>query len=129
MTLSWDETEVQLDAMPVAGAALDDVMVSVENDDYDMPGALDATWQPSPEGSIVRSRIPINHHAGGPTFTECRAPVSSGAFHADAAMINPLSVRTGLEFQGLQHAFVAAATTPEGCIEFRLGDSIAAPPL
>jgi len=128
MTLSWDDTEVRLDAMSVARSDLGDAMVTVESDDYDMPGALDASWEPSADDSIVRSRIPINHHAGGPTFTDCRAPVSTGAFHADAAMINPLAVRTGLEFQSVQHVFVAAAATPQGCVEFRFGDSIPVSP-
>jgi hypothetical protein len=39
-------------------------------------------------------------------------------------MINPLAVVTGLEFQGLHHEFVAAATTPSGCVEFRFGTQI-----
>ena len=43
-------------------------------------------------------------------------------------MIDPLSVVTGLEFQGLEHVFVAAATTPAGCIEFRFGARIYASP-
>ena len=37
-------------------------------------------------------------------------------------MIDPLAVITGLEFQGIEHVFVAAATTPEGCVEFRFGE-------
>jgi hypothetical protein len=123
MTLSWGQTEVNLGAMPVASATLANVAVKTEGD-YAKPGALDATWKPSAQGAFVRSRIPINHHAGGPTFTECAAPESAGAFHADAAMIDPLAVQTGLEFQGLEHVFVAAATTPAGCIEFRFGAQI-----
>jgi hypothetical protein len=129
MRLSWNEMQVLLEPMPVASADLADVAVVTESDDYDMPGALDATWRPGGSGAFVRSRIPINHHAGGPTFTECRAPESSGAFHADAAMINPLAVQTGLEFQGLEHVFVAAATTPQGCVELRFGARISAFPL
>lgn len=123
MTLSWGDVEVQLPAMPVASGQLANAAVKTEGD-YDAPGALDATWTPSQSGAFVRSRIPINHHAGGPTFTECAAPESAGAFHADAEMIDPLAVKTGLEFQGLEHVFVAAATTPAGCIEFRFGASI-----
>ena len=123
MTLSWGETQINLGAMPVASGTVANVAVETEGD-YATPGALDATWQPSAQGAFVRSRIPINHHAGGPTFTECAALESAGAFHADAAMINPLAVVTGLEFQGLQHVFVAAATTPAGCVEFRFGAEI-----
>lgn len=123
MTLSWADTEVRLAAMPVAGDTLTNPAVEIEGD-YDAPGALDATWEPSDDGSFVRSRIPINHHAAGPTFTECAAPASAGTFHADADMINPLAVATGLEFQGLEHVYVASAVTPQGCVEFRFGVQI-----
>ena len=125
MTLSWGETEVTLSALPVASETLTNVAVNIEGDSQ-QPGALDATWQASAQaaGAFVRTRIPINHHAAGPTFTECAAPESAGAFHADAAMIDPLAVITGLEFQGLEHVFVAAATTPAGCVEFRFGAQI-----
>lgn len=123
MTLSWGSVEVQLAAMPVASANLQNAAVSIEGDSA-APGALEATWKASPTGAFVRSRIPINHHAGGPTFTECAAPESAGKFQADASMINPLAVRTGLEFQGLRHEFVAAANTPAGCVEFRLGEQL-----
>jgi hypothetical protein len=127
MRLGWGDTVVELAAMPVADGSLGNPMVTTEGD-YDAPGALDATWEPAQSGAFVTSRIPINHHAAGPTFTECAAPESAGAFHADADMINPLAVVTGLEFQGLQHEFVAAATTPSGCIEFRFGTQIFAFP-
>jgi hypothetical protein len=123
MTLSWGDTEVTLDPMPVASGELQNAMVTIEGDSS-MPGALDASWQPSGQGAFVRSRIPINHHAAGPTFTECAVPENAGAFHADAEMVNPLAVETGLEFQGLEHIFVAAATTPEGCVEFRFGEQV-----
>jgi hypothetical protein len=123
MTLSWGDVEIQLDAMPVASGSLTDAAVSIEGDSS-APGALEATWKPSQSGAIVSSRVPINHHAGGPTFTQCAAPESAGKFHADAAMINPLAVVTGLEFQGLRHEFVAAANTPQGCVEFRFGEQI-----
>jgi hypothetical protein len=122
MTLSWGDIEVTLEEMPVASQNLANAAVTIEGQSA-KPGALDAKWKPSAKaaGAFVRSRIPINHHAGGPTFTECAAPESAGAFHADAPMIDPLAVVTGLEFQGLEHVFVAAASTPAGCIEFRFG--------
>jgi hypothetical protein len=128
MTLSWAETQVTLEAMPVASGELDELSIATESDEYDMPGALDATWQPPGDAAFVRSRIPINHHAGGPTFTECSALTSAGAFHADADMVNPLAVQTGLEFQGVDHVFIAAAQTPQGCVEFRFGARILAFP-
>lgn len=127
MTLEWGETQVVLEAMLVASGKLMDLVIEIEGDSS-MPGALDATWTPSTEGAFVRSTIPINHHAGGPTFTECGAPDSSGSFHADAEMIDPLSVQTGLEFQGVEHVHVAAAQTPQGCVEFRFGEQIFAFP-
>jgi hypothetical protein len=123
MTLSWSGTEVQLAPMAVASGELQDARVTIEGD-YSQPGALEASWTPSDEGAFVRSRIPINHHAAGPTFTECSAPDSAGGFHADAEMIDPLAVQTGLEFQGLEHVRVAAATTPDGCVEFRFGPQL-----
>jgi hypothetical protein len=39
-------------------------------------------------------------------------------------MIDPLAVSTGLEFQGVEHMFVAAAQTPQGCVDFRFGRQI-----
>jgi hypothetical protein len=123
MTLSWGETEVELAAMPVASGNIANLAITTEGD-YAAPGALDATWTPSDQGAFVRSRIPINHHAAGPTFTECAAPESAGSFHADAEMIDPLAVVTGLEFQGVEHVFVAAAVTPEGCVELRFGPQV-----
>ena len=49
------------------------------------------------------------------------APVSAGSFRADADMVDPLAVSTGLEFQGVSHFAFAAAETAGGCVEFRLG--------
>lgn len=127
MTLKWGKTEVTLAPMAVASGELENLVIEIEGDSQ-QPGALDATWTPSDEGAYVSSNIPINHHAAGPTFTECGAPDSASAFHADAAMINPLSVVTGLEFQGVEHMFVAAAQTPQGCVEFRFGRQILVQP-
>jgi hypothetical protein len=92
--------------------------------DYDSPGALTASWTPTSDDSFVGSLIPINHHASGPTFTSCLAPGSSGQFAADADMVNPLAIITGLEFQGLEHVSVAAATTPAGCVEVWMGTQV-----
>jgi hypothetical protein len=123
MTLGWGDILIELEAMAVAGGNVMNAAVTIEGT-YDAPGALDASWDASATGAFVRSRIPINHHAGGPTFTECAALESAGAFHADAGMIDPLAVSTGLEFQGIEHVFVAAATTPQGCVEFRFGEQM-----
>lgn len=103
---------------PLAGAR-----VTIEGDGM-VPGALDATWTPPLDGGHVTSRIPVNHHAAGPTFTDCAAPAEDGAFHADADMVDPLAVVTGLEFQGLEHVRIAAARLPDGCVELRLGRRI-----
>jgi hypothetical protein len=123
MTLSWGEIEVTLEPMPVASAELAGAAVMIEGDSS-QPGALDATWQPSGNGAFVRSLITINHHASGPTFTECAALESAGAFHADAEMVDPLAVVTGLEFQGLEHQYIGSANTPQGCVEFRFGEQL-----
>lgn len=128
MTLSWNETQIVLAAMPAASGQLDDLAIQTESLELDMPGALDASWDPPGDEAFVRSRIPINHRAGGPTFTECRVPSNMGAFHADSGMIDPLAVPTGLEFQTVDHVFIAAARTPQGCVEFRFGTQVYAVP-
>ena len=86
---------------------------------YDAPTSLDVAWSTSAVGTDVFTHIPINHHAGGPTFTECTVPASSGGFTVGEAMLAPLAVSTGLEFQGLEHVRFAAAETPAGCVEVR----------
>lgn len=123
MTLSWGDTQITLAPMPVGSGKIAELSVSIAGDSQ-TPGALDAMWQPSGQGGFLRSRIPINHHAGGPTFTDCAAPESAGAFHADAEMVDPLAVVTGLEFQGVEHVFIAAAETAQGCVEFRFGPQL-----
>lgn len=69
----------------------------------------------------MTTTIPINHHAYTSTFTECTASASKGAFFADAEMVDPLAVSTGLEFSYVSHVSVAAAETASGCIEIRVG--------
>jgi len=83
------------------------------------PDGLTATWTAQAGDSQVFTHIPINHHASGPTFTECVVPVASGTLSIAGAMLRPLSVVTGLEFQGLEHQHVAAAELASGCVEFR----------
>jgi hypothetical protein len=84
---------------------------------YEAPGELAVSWTGADEGH-VSTVIPINHHAGAPTFTSCRAEASVGGFDVPADMVNPLSVSTGLEFQGLHHGDYAAVETDAGCIQF-----------
>lgn len=119
-SLAWGDVTVELPATAYAAKPLGNVMVLLEGD-YSAPGALDATWDPPAEGGFVLTTIPMNHHAAAPTFTFCAAPASAGAIHADAEMVDPLAVITGLEFQGLDYVEVAAAETPAGCVEFRVG--------
>lgn len=123
MTLSWAGTHVTLPPMRVGSGKIAALSVTVEGDS-EAPGALTASWAPSNSGAFVRTRIPINHHAGGPTFTECAALESAGTFQADAEMVDPLAVSTGLEFQGVEHVFIAAAETAQGCVEFRFGPQL-----
>jgi CRP-like cAMP-binding protein len=102
-------------------ASLEGLVVTVEGHSM-APGALTATWTPGV--GRVRTIIPINHHAAGPTFTRCDVPSETGTFHADAEMITPLAVVTGLEFQGVEVANAAAAWVDVGCVDVRLGTSI-----
>ena len=86
---------------------------------YDKPSALDLTWTPPADAATLFTHIPINHHAGAQTFTECAVPASAGTLHVDGPMLLPLSVSTGLEFQGIEHVRFAAAQTSLGCVELR----------
>ena len=86
---------------------------------YDMPTAVDVNWNAADADTFVVTRIPINHHVGTSTFTECTAGGATGNLHVNQPMLVPLSVATGLEFQGIQHGRYAAAETPEGCVELR----------
>ena len=88
-----------------------------ESGPWNAPTSLDLAWTPPAAGTSVFTHIPINHHAGGPTYTECLVPASAGSLHVDGAMLAPLAVVTGLEFQGIDHARFAAAQTPLGCVE------------
>ena len=86
---------------------------------YDAPEAVEATWDAAPAGTHVFTRIPVNHHAAAPTFTECAVGGDAGAITIDQPMLEPLAVATGLEFQGFDHIRFAAADTARGCVEFR----------
>lgn len=86
----------------------------------DSPQAVDISWTDPVDSTQVFTHIPVNHHASGPTFTECAVESSATSFHVDGAMLQPLSVITGLEFQGIEHLRFAAADTDIGCVEFRL---------
>lgn len=88
---------------------------------YEAPTAVDVTWSWSGPGDYgsVYTNVPINHHAAGPTFTECAVDIASQLLHIDGDMLVPLSVITGLEFQGVEYVRFAAAQTPAGCVEFR----------
>lgn len=86
---------------------------------YDAPEGIEAAWDAAPEGSHLFTRIPVNHHAAGPTFTECAIDASAGSLDIGQAMLEPLAVATGLEFQGFDHIRFAAGDTARGCVEFR----------
>jgi hypothetical protein len=115
-TLTFGERKVTLIETQLAGpfTSLSGTLAG----DYDQPDALDFQWT-APSSDHVYTLIPINHHAGGPTFTECTVPATARALHVDGDMLRPLAVGTGLEFQGLEHVRFAAAETPEGCVELR----------
>jgi hypothetical protein len=94
---------------------------------YDAPEGIEATWDPVPRGSHVFTHIPINHHAAGPTFTECVVEGSAGSLSIGQPMLAPLAVATGLEFQSFDHTHFAAAETTRGCVEFRFARSVGRP--
>ncbi len=95
---------------------LTDIWVTAEGN-YDAPGALDVSWSASGADDHVRTVIPINHHAGAPTFTSCVASRDEEHFVVPAEMVDPLSVITGLEFQGLHYGQYAAINTDVGCVQ------------
>lgn len=78
----------------------------------------DIAWSGASDG-FVFTHVPMNHHVGGLTFTECAVEASAGALHIDGAMLAPLALVTGLEFQGIEHVVFAAAETDAGCVELR----------
>lgn len=117
LTLRFGGETIEVPAIAFAHEIPD--LALVAQGDSCTPLGLDATWTPSTDGARVRTVIPINHHAGGPTFTVCDAP--GGSFHADAEMLQPLAVITCLEYQGVDVANTAALHTPLGCVDVRLG--------
>jgi hypothetical protein len=121
-TLSWSGGSV---SMPATGLPGDTLGATVSGSgDYDAPGKLEVRWTDPGEGAWVRTRIPINHHASGPTFTECRAEDHEEAFDVDAAMVDPLAVITGLEFQGLHHVHPASVEVDAGCVQLLVGTQL-----
>jgi hypothetical protein len=123
LELSFGQDRITAPAMPIADGDIG-VAVAVESADETAPGALTVTWTPTADGSLVRTEIPINHHAQPGTFTLCEGDAALGGFTADATMIDPLAVITGLEFQGVEHLQVASAQTSVGCVELRYGTQV-----
>ena len=122
LRLRYGDVDLELPALTFA-PALEGLAVVGEGDSS-APESVDTSWTPRDDGSRVRTVIPINHHAGGPTFTACDVPAAVGNFHADADMLVPLATITGLEFQGIDISQTAAAHTEAGCIEFRVGRQV-----
>lgn len=119
LTLTFAGQQIEVPEMGLARGLADVLLVA--GGDSMAPGALQATWSPPAEGGRVSTLIAINHHAGGPTFTRCDVDAAVGRFDADAAMLTPLAVSTGIEFQGIEHTHTAAAYTALGCVDVRLG--------
>lgn len=117
MTLTFADQTVEVPDLQVAEPVTQVEIIG--HGDSMAPTSLDASW--AADLGRVRTTIPINHHAGGPTFTRCDVEASTRAFHATEDMLLPLAVSTGLEFQGIDHAHTAAVTTELGCVEVRLG--------
>jgi len=119
LQLSFGQDRVTVPTMTVADGAIEARVVA--EGDYDLPGALTVSWTPVDDGTVVRTEIPINHHAGVGTFTLCEAGAEVGGFTAPAELVDPLAVSTGLEFSYVQHLRLAAAETSVGCVELRFG--------
>ncbi|MGC4119339.1 MAG: hypothetical protein QM765_33195 [Myxococcales bacterium] len=86
---------------------------------WDQPEAIDLSWTAPASPAQVYSLTRINHHAATSTFTECVVAATAGKLHIDRAMLEPLAVITGLEFQSVQHVRFAAVETATGCVEVR----------
>ncbi len=119
------ELELAQGAIRVVSDALDvpgelEAVKGVLKGGSEAPQSLTLTWEGGEEGAHVFTHIPINHHVGGPTFTECQVDATVGEIAVGEAMLAPLAVVTGLEFQGMEHVVFAAAQTTVGCVELRL---------
>jgi hypothetical protein len=130
ITLDDDVLSLQLTAGPldieVSGMSIPDALINpsgVLTGDYDVPLAIDLSWQAPANSGQVHSHTDINHHVFEPTFTTCVVPAVAESLHIDGAMLQPLAVATGLEFQAIQHVRFAAAETAAGCVEFRFSRS------
>ncbi len=116
--VAWDSGfEVTLDSLQVP-AALENLTAVLHGDSMNVE-SMDFSWTPPSDPAQVYTYIPINHHAGTVTNTQCLLPADAGALHIDGALLRPLAVVTGLEFQELLHARFAAAHVSAGCVEFR----------
>ncbi|MBT3219694.1 MAG: hypothetical protein HN348_11430 [Proteobacteria bacterium] len=114
--LLWADNHIETEEFTMFD---DDLSVTVTaQGDYEHPGELDVSWSNPGSGGYVSTLIPINHHAGAPTFTSCQASASDEEFVVPAEMVDPLSVGTGLEFQSVQYGTYAAAFVDGGCIQF-----------
>lgn len=115
--LSAGDLRVSLDATTVPGSLVGGA--GQLQGDYSAPEQLDLTWTPTAADVDVFTHVPMNHHVAVPSFTECRVDGTLGALTVPGAMLAPLSISTGLEFQTLDTARFAAATTELGCVEIR----------
>lgn len=130
ITLSGAALGLVLDAGPLAiqvpSASIPGTLINpsgVLTGSYEAPGAVDLAWQAPIDAAFVYSHTNINHHAPEATFTTCVVPASAESLHIDGAMLMPLAVITGLEFQAIEHVRFASASTAEGCVEFRFSRS------
>lgn len=117
LVLTFGDIEVTLPptTIPDALEGVDGILAG----DYDDPKGLDISWKPVVGDTQVFTHVPMNHHVAEPTFTQCATAASTGALQIGGDMLKPLSVSTGLEFQGIEHMRFAAADTAQGCVEIR----------
>ncbi len=108
---------VDLPALRVPEAL--DGLTGVLDGTYDAPTKVTLTWTRGAPDTYVHSLTRINHHVPEITFTDCRVPVSVGRLEIEEAMLRPLAVSTGLEFQALELVDGAVIDTPAGCLDVR----------
>lgn len=83
------------------------------------PEGVELSWAAPPQGGLLTTEVPINHHAAGPIWTDCSVDASVGSLSIAGPLVEPLAISTGLEFQSADHVFVSAAEIPGGCVEIK----------
>lgn len=121
MEILWSGQRIIVPPMQIPEAFENLMIEGIDNFEPKNLVDLNFSWSPpGMKGSRLFTHIPINHHAYDEgTFVECEVDAAVGKLKVVNKMLKPLAVKTGLEFQSVQHLNVASAETEEGCIEIR----------